>query len=200
MLKKYKDKLLALLKPVQARPNLDFGCHNVVVEDKNYLMCRAIVPDIAEMLEIESAVYAGDQPWSYEDFEKHIQNKLTSLYIVVRYEYRMVAFAGCDFTYGPSEAHVTNIAVLPEYQHQGLGLMMLKTLQTEAKKYGCRHLSLDVRRSNLEAQALYRRAGFKEVAVKNAYYKDEDGLEYSYNLVNRNLKKRVEKGWKKIRI
>ena len=67
-------------------------------------------------------------------------------------------------------------------------------------KYGCRHLSLDVRRSNLEAQALYRRAGFKEVAVKNAYYKDEDGLEYSYNLVNRNLKKRVEKGWKKIRI
>ncbi len=67
-------------------------------------------------------------------FEKHIQNKLTSLYIVVRYEDRMVAFAGCDFTYGPSEAHVTNIAVLPEYQHQGLGLMMLKTLQTEAKK------------------------------------------------------------------
>ena len=94
MLKKYKDKLLVLLKPVQATPNLDFGCHNVVVEDKNYLMCRAIVPDIAEMLEIESSVYAGHQPWSYGDFEKHIQNKLTSLYIVVRYEDRMVAFAG----------------------------------------------------------------------------------------------------------
>lgn len=200
MLKKFKEKIENFLKKQAATPNLDFGCRNVKVKEKNYLICRAVVPDIPEILAIERSVYQGDQPWDFTNFESQIKDKLTSLYIVVRYEDMMVAFAGCNFVYGKNEAHITNIAVLPEYQNRGLGMMMLETLLAEAKAYGCSKISLAVKVSNKKAQALYQSAGFKKRAVKEKYYHTEDGLEFEYDLLKKNLKKRVEKGWKKIEI
>lgn len=199
-LKKYKEKFLELLQPKKGNVNLSFGCHNITIDEKNYLMCRAIVPDLDEMLAVQSEVYDGDHPWSYEDFEKQVQDKMTTLYIVMRYEDQMVAYAGCRFDYAPGEAHVTNIAVIPEFQQHGLGLKMLETLKDEAQKYGCKKMSLDVKKSDHNAQALYKKAGFHENKLKKAYYKNEDGLELSCRLGNKNIKKKVEKGWKKLGI
>ncbi|HEX6841307.1 MAG TPA: helix-turn-helix domain-containing GNAT family N-acetyltransferase [Stellaceae bacterium] len=49
----------------------------------------------------------------------------------------------------------------------GIGWRLLATLEAEARKFGLETLRLETNRSLVEAQALYRRAGYREVAPFN---------------------------------
>ncbi|MCC6173755.1 MAG: ribosomal protein S18-alanine N-acetyltransferase [Chloroflexi bacterium] len=76
------------------------------------------------------------------------------------------------------EAHVTTIAVDPEYQGRGLGELLLLGLIDRAQQIGARWLTLEVRVSNHVAQALYEKYTFKEMGLRRRYYSDngEDAL------------------------
>ena len=76
------------------------------------------------------------------------------------------------------EAHITTIAVDPEYQGYGIGELLLLGLMDRAKQIGARWLTLEVRVSNHVAQALYRKYTFKDMGVRRRYYSDngEDAL------------------------
>lgn len=76
------------------------------------------------------------------------------------------------------EAHITTIAVDPDYQGHGIGELLLIGLIDRAKQIGARWLTLEVRVSNHVAQALYRKYTFKEMGVRRKYYSDngEDAL------------------------
>ncbi|HXT37923.1 MAG TPA: ribosomal protein S18-alanine N-acetyltransferase [Chloroflexota bacterium] len=76
------------------------------------------------------------------------------------------------------EAHVTTIAVRPEYRGKGLGELLLVALTEIALDINARWLTLEVRVSNTTAQALYRKYGFKPAGVRPKYYSDnrEDAL------------------------
>ena len=76
------------------------------------------------------------------------------------------------------EAHITTIAVDPEYQGYGIGELLLLGLMDRAKQVGARWLTLEVRVSNQIAQALYHKYTFKEMGVRRRYYSDngEDAL------------------------
>lgn len=195
-LKKFKEQLKAFLQKPTPKPNLDFGCQNITIAGKNYLMCRAVVPDIQEILRIKRAIYHGEVPHNFSELEEQIKDKQHGLYIVVRYEDQMVAFAGCDMAYAKSEAHITKIAVLPKYQKQGLGSMMLQTLIKEAKAYGCKKISVDVKKNNLKVQKLYQEKGFRPVSRTKACPL-ADGVKLEYNILPIKLTKRVGRNGKK---
>jgi ribosomal-protein-alanine N-acetyltransferase len=76
------------------------------------------------------------------------------------------------------EAHVTTIAVRPEFRGRGLGELMLVALTEIAIDINARWLTLEVRVSNEVAQALYRKYGFNPAGVRTRYYSDnhEDAL------------------------
>jgi ribosomal-protein-alanine N-acetyltransferase len=76
------------------------------------------------------------------------------------------------------EAHVTTIAVRPEYRGHGLGELLLVALTEIAMDINARWLTLEVRVSNNVAQSLYRKYGFKPAGVRQRYYSDnhEDAL------------------------
>ena len=76
------------------------------------------------------------------------------------------------------EAHIATIAVEPSLRSQGIGRAMMAALLVDARQMGMLSATLEVRRSNLAAQALYRRFGFQEVGERLRYYKDnyEDAL------------------------
>jgi [ribosomal protein S18]-alanine N-acetyltransferase len=76
------------------------------------------------------------------------------------------------------EAHVTTIAVRPQFRGRGLGELMLVALTEIAIDINARWLTLEVRVSNEVAQALYRKYGFKPAGVRQRYYSDnhEDAL------------------------
>jgi [ribosomal protein S18]-alanine N-acetyltransferase len=76
------------------------------------------------------------------------------------------------------EAHITTIAVDPEYQGHGIGELLLLGLIDRAKQIGARWLTLEVRVTNTVAQTLYQKYTFKEMGVRRRYYSDngEDAL------------------------
>lgn len=76
------------------------------------------------------------------------------------------------------EAHIATIAVAPELRNLGIGHALMRVLLKDAMENGMVCATLEVRRSNLAAQALYRHFGFEEVGIRLRYYKDnsEDAL------------------------
>jgi ribosomal-protein-alanine N-acetyltransferase len=76
------------------------------------------------------------------------------------------------------EAHITTIAVSPDYQGYGIGELLLLGLIERAQQIGARWLTLEVRVSNKVAQALYEKYTFKEMGLRRRYYSDnnEDAL------------------------
>ena len=76
------------------------------------------------------------------------------------------------------EAHITTIAMHPNYRRQGLGEFMLVNLIDIAYSIGAKWVTLEVRVSNHNAQNLYRKYGFREAGLRHRYYSDnqEDAL------------------------
>jgi len=88
----------------------------------------------------------------------------------------IVGFAGLWFAV--DEAHLTTIAVLRRHRRQGIGELLLISAIELAAETGARFVSLEVRASNVEAQALYRKYGLFKTGVRRGYYTDnrEDAL------------------------
>lgn len=81
------------------------------------------------------------------------------------------------------EAHIGTIAVHPDFRRQGIGQRLLVRALEDAVEKGARTALLEVRRSNMGAQELYRRFGFEVVGVRPRYYRDngEDALLMNLN-------------------
>ena len=75
------------------------------------------------------------------------------------------------------EAHLLNICVAPEWQHQGYGRLLLEHFMELAQERGASRMFLEVRLSNQGALGLYRDVGFNEVGSRKNYYPGEHGRE-----------------------
>jgi len=76
------------------------------------------------------------------------------------------------------EAHITTIAVRPDFRGKGLGELVLCGLVDTAIEVGARIMTLEVRISNTVAQNLYLKYGFRQSGLRRRYYSDnnEDAL------------------------
>lgn len=76
------------------------------------------------------------------------------------------------------EAQIIQIAVARDFRQQGVGRELLRRLLREAREGGVRYVYLEVRRSNVAAQNLYRKFGFRVEGVRRNYYvqENEDAL------------------------
>ena len=76
------------------------------------------------------------------------------------------------------EAHVTTLALHPDYRGRGLGELLLASLIDISYDIGAKWVTLEVRISNYTAQNLYRKYGFREAGLRHRYYSDnqEDAL------------------------
>lgn len=72
---------------------------------------------------------------------------------------------------------ILSFAVHPKYRRRGIGTMLLKKTLEVMRESGLKSAILEVRRSNLVAQKLYRKFGFEVIGEIPKYYKDgEDAL------------------------
>ena len=76
------------------------------------------------------------------------------------------------------EAHITTLGVASQYRGQRIGEQLLIALLEQAMRHNARRATLEVRKSNLVAQQLYIKYGFRTAAVRRGYYTDngEDAL------------------------
>jgi len=71
---------------------------------------------------------------------------------------------------------IDNIKVLDEYRNQGIGTKLMAYLISMAIDLRVVNITLEVRVSNEVARKLYKKFGFREVALRKYYYGDEDGI------------------------
>ena len=127
--------------------------------------------DLAEVLAIENAIYT--HPWTRGNFADSIKagyqcRTWSAGATLVGYFIVMVA-AG--------EAHLLNLSVAEDWQRRGHGSTLLTEAMRVARVQGALHIFLEVRPSNAGAKALYRRFGFRQVAVRSGYYPAHGGRE-----------------------
>jgi ribosomal-protein-alanine N-acetyltransferase len=130
--------------------------------------------DIGRVLEIERESFRT--PWPTEAYAHELRENRLASYIVARVENEVVGYAGMWVIL--DEAHITTIAVDPRYRGQHIGERLLVGLIDAALDRGARWMTLEVRRSNATAQALYRKYGFREIGTRKGYYSDnrEDAI------------------------
>jgi tRNA threonylcarbamoyladenosine biosynthesis protein TsaB len=68
------------------------------------------------------------------------------------------------------EMHLGNVAVARRYRGKGVGRDLMKWLVEEARRREMVRVTLEVRASNAAAVSLYKRFGFREIAVRQGYY------------------------------
>ncbi|MDB5953943.1 ribosomal protein S18-alanine N-acetyltransferase [Ramlibacter sp.] len=78
---------------------------------------------------------------------------------------------------GVDEVHLLNITVDPMYHRQGWGRIMLDALALWARGQGAQWLWLEVRTSNVRAQQIYLRYGYRRVGERKNYYPADQGRE-----------------------
>ncbi|MBP5975132.1 ribosomal protein S18-alanine N-acetyltransferase [Brasilonema sp. CT11] len=72
------------------------------------------------------------------------------------------------------EAHITILAIHPQYHRQGFGQALLYSVLKSAWKRGLERATLEVRASNSAAISLYQKFGFKIAGRRRRYYKDDE--------------------------
>jgi [ribosomal protein S18]-alanine N-acetyltransferase len=143
---------------------------SAVLKDVPYLTAMR-EQNLDEVMAIERAIYT--HPWTRANFADSLragyacrvwclERELAGYFIVM-------AAAG--------EAHLLNLSIAPAYQRSGHGSALLREAAALAGKLGAHNLFLEVRPSNHAAQALYRRFGFRKVAVRRDYYPAHTGRE-----------------------
>ena len=72
------------------------------------------------------------------------------------------------------EAHIATVATHPDYRRQGIGAQLLSQALLSLMNEGARSSFLEVRESNLAAQAMYRKFGYEVAGRRRRYYRDND--------------------------
>lgn len=83
------------------------------------------------------------------------------------------------------EAHLLNLGIHEAFRGRGLGHRLTQHLTDRARSLGGRVVFLEVRVSNLHAQSLYLKMGFRQIGVRKGYYRDERGREDALVLARR---------------
>ncbi len=123
--------------------------------------------DLEQVLGIENRVFPN--PWPRYFFEADMASD-QAIKIVAVSGSRVVGYALA--TIARPELHITNVAVDPEFQHQGLGSRLVRHLEEQGIAASCIEAYLEVRVSNDRAIRLYQKLGYQISYTRRYYYLD----------------------------
>ncbi len=132
--------------------------------------------EVEAVTELEKLIFAD--PWTKNAFRREAEGGRESWSRVAIDDGTgsvlgyMVAWVVAD------EAHLANLAVAPAARGRGVAQRLLDDLIAESARRKARMIALEVRRSNVAAQGLYRKNGFYTTMIRREYYRDnrEDAL------------------------
>ncbi len=132
--------------------------------------------DLSAILELDQACFGG--LWTLEGYQRELDSpnsELLGLFSPVSPS--KLLGLGCFWAI-LDEAHITILAIHPQYHRQGLGQVLLYSLLKTAGDRGLERSTLEVRASNVAAISLYQKFGFKIAGRRKGYYQDngEDAL------------------------
>lgn len=169
------------------------------LDDLPYVIEPMQLRDVAEVMEIERVSFPS--PWSARAYRYELQENNLSHYLIARprqplarkepgFLVKLQRSLGVATSPGVSilgyggfwlmagEAHISTIAVRPEWRRRGIGELVLVAMLERAVELGADLATLEVRVSNITAQSLYQKYGFAKVGLRPHYYsyRREDAL------------------------
>lgn len=152
---------------------------NKAVEASDITLRDMRSSDLKAIVHIEQIAQVS--PWARLSFEE----SLTKNYLcrVLELHDEPCAYHICSMVL--DELHILNVVCSPHRQGHGLGHVLMSDIIDQAEQQSLAKLFLEVRASNSVAQSLYRKWGFKQIAIRKQYYRPnnpngarEDALVY----------------------
>lgn len=128
---------------------------------------RAVLDDAAGIQAVEAESFAA--PRSTASIVRELENTALARYLVLAEEDEYIqGYAG--YWKAADEGQVIDIAVRCAMRYQGYGESLTRAMTEQAFAEGCVSMFLEVRVSNVPAQRLYHKLGYKIIAVRRSYY------------------------------
>lgn len=130
---------------------------------------------------IAEEAFAFGSPWTPVQFQETIKRADLSFF-VAEYDNELIGYIGGQVLIDCGEIYT--IVVKKEFQKKQVAQMLLKAFKDECQKQGAETILLEVRVSNEEAQAFYKKNEFEEIGIRKNYYRipREDALLMSCSL------------------
>ncbi len=124
-----------------------------------------------EVLALEAATFTN--PWTADSFDAMRSSPASRVYAARQGSGPIVAFCACWLVV--DELHIHTITVRADHRRRGLARGLLRYILADTQAV---RATLEVRRSNVAALALYTGLGFQVSAVRERYYENppDDGL------------------------
>ncbi len=120
--------------------------------------------DLTWVAEIEAACFS--EPWSQSSLELLVREP--NVGFAVLEGKRVAAYGGMICVL--DEGQITNIATHPDFRRRGYASAVLKSICDYAREVSLSEITLEVRRSNEAAKALYKKHGFVCVGERKGFY------------------------------
>lgn len=125
----------------------------------------ATLADLPQLTDLEAL--CNPYPWSIRQLQQSLEHDDVS---VIEDDGQIVAMLISKSVCEEAEIYLVNTAF--KYRRQGLAKQLIADLQNNNQR-----IFLEVRASNLNAQHVYASLGFKQIAVRRAYYNSDEGRE-----------------------
>lgn len=124
--------------------------------------------EIETLVQLEHTLMTS--PWSKEDFEYELLENPFAHIFVLKKEMEIIGYVDLWVMY--EQAQIASIGIKKEEQSQGYGQKLLEFALSYARDAGVNMMSLEVRKSNQKAIALYQKNGFDIQSIRRDYYQD----------------------------
>jgi [ribosomal protein S18]-alanine N-acetyltransferase len=134
---------------------------------------RARPEDVSRVVEIEKDGFRN--PWSRELVERELGHAWSQVLVAADVDAtgaeRLLGYI--VFWLVHDEVHVLNVGTALEARRRGVGRALMRAAEEAGRVRGARLSTLEVRRSNAAAIALYDALGYRQVGVRPNYYAEE---------------------------
>ena len=113
--------------------------------------------------------------------KEDIKNKNYNYLVAKNNDGKIIGYIGISYVL--DSADIISIVVHKDYTQKGIATLLLQEIFAFTKENNIQKIMLEVRKSNITAQKLYEKHGFKQIAIRNNYYDNtEDALIYEKEL------------------
>ncbi len=128
----------------------------------------ATLDDLPALMAIEQDAYKN--PWNERMMRGEVSENSHAHVTVMDYNNVVIGYA-C-FWIIDDEAMLNKLTITRPLQGKKLGQLLLQDTIDRVKSANCQRITLEVRVSNVTAQAVYLKAGFERIGIRKKYYDD----------------------------